>query len=173
MSDNLPIKQLESNMGWWSATILGGDPAYDCRGTYLDVMDLDDEGDSDHFWFATFTMRTYRKKVNDNLPKLLTAARKLEAESYDVGIAGQVLGAMIMEVGAKMPAVVQKFILKCANKDEWATESEERKKYIDDFIAKVTSYPPKGGVIVELACEGLFEKIAEHLAEGKPGLVNK
>lgn len=162
-------------MGWWSATILGGDAPYDYRGAFIDLMGCDDSGprDTNHFWFGTYTIRTYRKKMNENLEKIYNRARKYDEEAYYVGVPGQVLGAMILELGAKMPKKVRKFIIESAEKDDWAKQDEERKKYIDDFIEKVKAYPERGGKVVELAREGLMGKIEEHLSKGKEGLVNR
>lgn len=149
-------------MGWWSATILGGDAPYDVRANLEDVMNVD-------CWFEGVNEENQRILVNDNMDQLFEVAK----ESYDQSIAGQVFGAMILEVGAKMSDEIRQFVLDCANEDEWAHEDEERNGFIQDFISKVIAYPSEGGVRVELAQEGLFEVIEKKIASGEVGLVNK
>lgn len=155
-------------MGWWSATILGGDPAYDARGNFMDIMGLfesDDDGDHDHFWLEELPLNEYADRVNEHIDALIAHANG--------GVYGQVLGALIMETGAKMSDETRQFVLWSAHSDEWAQYNEERAGYINDFIEKVKAYPSEGGVVVEIVREGLFQKVFETIAEGKTGLINK
>lgn len=162
-------------MGWWSATILGGDGPYDVRGFLLDSIGCfpeDEEGnDLEHFWLKEMSIEEYRALMNEKIDVLLNEAIHRENDYGE--IAGQVLGALILEVGAVMPDNVRAFVLASAEGDEWAHEAEDRAEFVQDLIEKVNAYPAEGGVVVPLAQEGLFEKIFEKIDNGEPGLVNR
>lgn len=155
-------------MGWWSTDILGGDGPYDVRGELIEVIVGQRDPDAEHFWYMKGTKKSYRMLLNNNMRKVVRAAKNL-AEGYEE--AGQVLGYIIMELGANMSRRTKAFILQSARNDLWAQENDERKAVIDDFIAKVKAYVP--GKPVKMEHKGLFATISEHIADGKEGLVNK
>lgn len=147
-------------MGWWSATVLGGDPPLDWLGTLCDEMgvgmrDLDEDEDCDGYYGYPYT----REGLEANLDKLVARIMK---DEYDPHIGFQVLGALLLHVGADIPDKVRTNICRACLADAWANEGDsERLHYMTDLHDKVLASKP--GVSVELAQEGLMEKIGEAL----------
>lgn len=148
-------------MGWWSATVMGGDTPcdyiYDLEQAAM--INMDDEP----------SLRIMREAINLHLKEVFDAAKNL-----DDPIAAQVLGVFIITNGAKMTEEIREFIIQGCNSDEWAKEDAERRKFVSHFRRQIRRYPSKGSVRgYTVAYEGLFQKMAEHIAEGKSGLINK
>lgn len=74
-----------------------------------------------------------------------------------------VLAVLMLKYGADFPESVRARMIKAAKDDhssEWRNP-DERKAYMTDLIEKIQAHKP--GFCVEVASEGLFEKVAEHL----------
>jgi len=156
-------------MGWWSATILGGDSPLDTLGDIGRIIGNDYDYDDDSksiFGGHGFT----RENVEGNLSRIVEEFEKQlkkHVEKYpdleeNQSIEYQVLGAICLHVGAKIPAKLKKRMVLAAEQDEWLNEEghgSERWTYIKDFIDKVKAHKP--GQKTELAYEGLFDKFAK------------
>ena len=156
-------------MGWWSATILGGDTPLDILGDMGDVLGVDSDDETKgipELYGYDFTKSLLEDK--SNIKKLQAYANK----SDDKSIAYQILGVIIMGTGAKITGTLKEDIIKHTKKDDWyKTKDPERVAYIDDFIKTLTEYKAEAPVFLKL--EGLFQKIAEKMENKTPGLINK
>jgi hypothetical protein len=140
-------------MGWWSATVLGGDTPLDYLGELAEDVfesprDLEAKGDC-------YYGHHYTREILES--KLDKAVKHLENDTYSESYVGfQVLGAMLLEVGADIPNDVREKIIDAAEKDEWAKSGdEERIFFMQDLIDKIRAHKP--GQQTELANESLFE----------------
>lgn len=146
-------------MGWWSATVLGGDPPLDWLGTLCDEMAVErvdcNEVDCDGYYGYPYT----REGLEANLDKLVA---RIEKDAYEAHVGFQVLGALLLDVGADIPDTLKQRIIRAATEDAWANEGcDERVAYMQDLVDKILASEP--GNPVQLATEGLLEKIAERL----------
>jgi len=149
-------------MGWWSATIMGGDMPLDIEAGLLEtagipVFDYQEAGDE-----------LYRSKIessiNDMIYYIENEVSKWGDPNY-VDIGYQVLGVMIMSSAAKLPSGLQKRIITAADDDEWASEGDnDRATFIHNFKTAIEQYDTNGGTAVLVDSEGLFEKIFEGLS---------
>jgi len=150
-------------MGWWSATVLGGDPPLDWLGTLCVWMGIErnyddgDKQDDDRYYGYPYT----RELLESNLDKLVGRIREKCLD--EAHIAFQVLGAMLLDVGADIPTEVKTLICRACLVDGWANEADkERLFYMTDLHDKIRAHKP--GEKTELAVEGLMDKIAEVLS---------
>ena len=162
-------------MGWWSTTVMGGDTPMDYEGDIFhivfkgtkyedgcDRMDAEDAGE--------LTREEISEAISKRLPELLERVR---GPALDMDIYRQVLGVVILEHGVFVNDLTREAIelaIDGAKCDEWAHEDEERAAVMVAFILQLNEYE---GQPTEVKFEGLFQKLAEHLEKGVPGLVNK
>lgn len=143
-------------MGWWSECVMGGDPPYDWRFTFADVLGIiNNEG-------ATIE-ETYpftRASLEEGISKLGDALNA-EKDSQRRNVGWQVLAVYMLKTGADLTDFI-KFRMKLAayndESDEW-TNPGLRRAYMHDLIARIDAHQP--GVCVEVPEEGLFAKIDE------------
>ena len=76
----------------------------------------------------------------------------------------------MMKTGAPISEELKAEILENSKTDEWASEDEERKQIVEGFHTAIESYD---GTPIVIKSRGLFEVMAEHIADGKTGLINK
>lgn len=145
-------------MGWWSATVLGGDPPLDWLGTLCDEMGVEmvdcDEVECDGYYGYPYT----REGLEAKLPTLV---ERIKEDTDEAHVGFHVLGALLLQVGADIPTKVKTVICRACLVDAWANDDEERTFYMTDLHDKVLASKP--GEPTELAVEGLMEKIAERL----------
>lgn len=146
-------------MGWWSADIMGGD-------TPLDIQD---------YLFEIFGVeRNYEDAKKDVIPaeafeyiKIMEYFGKRKDTYWLNGDTGrifhQVLGVLMMKVGAPIDDTLKAKMIKAAENDEWANEDgeEERKQRMDSFIKALNEYD---GTPFVINSAGLFDKLAVHMA---------
>jgi hypothetical protein len=145
-------------MGWWSATIMGGDSPLDYLGNLAEVcyVNFDVETDEETFHCFRFT----RESLEKHTKEIYKSLRECKSPIY-----GQVVGAAFLWTGAEMEEALKSRVIGDAQKDEWAAEGdEERKKHIDKFIEEVENHTP--GKRVDIDDEGLLENIAKALGGG-------
>ena len=125
-------------MGWWSATIMGGD-------TPLDYKSFIEEA----------TGGLDKEALNSNID---AAVSMIEADKYDSHIGFQALGVLIMKVGADMSEELKAKIMDNSFDPELENwdDPKERKYYLDKFKDQISKYD---GTPQEVEAEGLFEKI--------------
>lgn len=154
-------------MGWWSATVLGGDEPMDYVGDMEDLIGLasydDEESDED----VEFTVKQRRAAVNKNINRLVKYAKGRDSE-----IAFHVLGAVVITNGAKLSAKVRTLVVDAIKADEWANagsdDSTERKFYMAKFLRQINRYPLNTNTRPRtLPYEGLFDKLAKMMAGEK------
>lgn len=113
-----------------------------------------------------------KKDFEMHLPKILEHLRKQENDEFydEFAIGFQVLGVLMMKCGAPISDELKAEIIQASETDSWAKEDAERKTIVDGFHEAIRSY---NGKPIIIRSRGLFEVIADHLASGKEGLVNK
>lgn len=158
-------------MGAWSATIMGGDDPLDTEVMILRFLGLM-ERNGDYF-------------DREDHPEILRQALELKSNSDWVNFFGpcniagknrdfwineqtasQVLAVMHLECGATLPTIIsQKAIETCQEEDcsIW-NNPEERRFYLDQLIEQIQNFD---GTPVEVASEGLFEKLFKHMQQEK------
>lgn len=158
---------------------MGGDQPMDVQCAFDDILGVGDDA-----------KRTVIREQMLKPSKFRRLVEYVNGETDDYrNIAGQVLGVCILRTGVPMSDSVRKLILDCARKDEWATyepdatdrfyakaveSQKERKSFINHFIRQIERYPAQGRKrATYVAAEGLFEKIAKNMVQGKEGLVNE
>lgn len=160
-------------MGWWSATIMGGDFPCDMMAELEDVLGLEDEKE--------YSEEQIRDLINAKQHELFQAVQARENNLNwppHAGITGQVLAVFILHFGATMTEEIRAYLIECAEKDEWAKQSDgetsdssERKRHIDDLISKLRQYPLEGAA-TPIAHETLFDKFEKMIENGTEGLAN-
>jgi hypothetical protein len=151
-------------MGWWSKDIMGGDSPLDAKDEIYGICNVEEFGDDGR--------EITREDIEANLPEILEKFRGTENNEYysDRAIYFQVLGVLMMETGAPISEELKAEILENSKTDEWASEDEERKQIVEGFHTAIESYD---GTPIVIKSRGLFEVMAEHIADGKTGLINK
>ena len=153
-------------MGWWSCSIMGGDTPLDYVGTIAKVvfgLDHDYDVEPETFFGFLFTKEMLEKEgVHDKIQKAIPQWMREDT------IFGQVVGAIYLWTGARMPQSIKENVLHHAKEELAGTEKgwhnpEEREMYLRDFIEKVEKHW-EGGERVDLPFEGLMDKIHEHIA---------
>lgn len=153
-------------MGWWSATVMGGDTPLDeqagiCRvaGVPWGPDTLDNwepahefEGGDLHLWLVR------REHIEENLGAIVEHLEGLSNAYCNQRIAVQVFGAMVLWTGAAIPDELRERIIRSAEDDEWAAEGDvERVRHMADFIAALRNH--KSGVRHELTEDGLMSQL--------------
>jgi hypothetical protein len=155
-------------MGWWSATIMGGDTPMDDIANMEDlcgVLTYDEETNES----IVYTPEQIRFNLTANIPKLIAYCEE-QGDDY-TNIAYQVLGYIILTNGVPLIDTLKARILKACELDEWyESRDPERVHYINQFMNQIKAYD---GTPTEIAEEGLFDVFENHIVEGKVGLVNK
>lgn len=156
-------------MGWWSKDIMGGDSPLDVEDAIYDICKVEkfpDEGDT-----GVITPKRFEKHWDE----IIKFVRGEENNSYydEHAIAFQVLGVMMMRVGAPISDDLKKEIIAASQTDAWAYDpehgDEERKAIVDGFHKAIEAYD---GTPIVIKSRGLFEVIADRMSKGKTGLVN-
>ena len=142
-------------MGWWSATVMGGDTPLDYQGDMVDLCGVD----YDKFADMDYDHTKIRSEIESNLDKLVEYCNSVKYGEPE--IAWQVLGVIILESGSKLPDDIKTKIVEAADNDDWAQEDEERNRYMKAFKYAVENY---NGTPTEIEYEGLFQKIFEKMS---------
>ena len=160
-------------MGWWSADIMGGDTPLDFKGMFEDTFGVADPED----WYGEGPAPEYRVPTSEEAEEFLNECQGLGWGGGDGNIAAQVAGFLVMERAAPMSDELRTRVLEGIDNEfsegcgEW-NDPEERKGELADFRQRVAAYPAAGGEVEMPETKGLFQKLAEHMAAGKSGLVN-
>ena len=152
-------------MGWWSHDIMGGDSPLDAEDSIYEICGT--EKFPKNFKFGEDqAVEVTAEALEANLPAILEMLKK---DSYEPWIGYQVLGVMLMKSGAAISKELKETILQSVEDDEWGQEDAKRKEILVNFGKAITAYD---GTPIVITPKGLFEVIANHLSEGKEGLVN-
>lgn len=147
-------------MGWFSATITGGDSPLDWIG------DLEQKAGADRYGEPPVPLTA--EMIDKNLNKMVRAIKEHSKKrgSCDTNIAWQILGVHIIYKGAKMPDNIRKEIIKnIRDKDSEWKDPDERQFFLDHFKNQVKNY--KDGEILELADECTYAEWLEEKARNK------
>ncbi len=152
-------------MGWWSTDIMGGDTPLDWEDYFYSICNVE------KFPEGSNGIAPLKKKdIEDNLGAIMAKIEGVN-EFYDKSIAYQVLTVLMMKAGAVIDDDMKKTFTEWIMKDEWAQEEEERMQAIRGLVDALAKYDSKRPVVIK--SKGLFQVIAEHIADGKEGLVNR
>ncbi len=152
-------------MGWWSTDIMGGDSPLDWEDYFYDICDVNKfPEDSDGI------APLKKKDIEDNLGKIIAKIESAD-DPYDKSIGYQVLTVLMMKAGAVIDDDMKKTFTEWIMKDEWAKEEEERMVAVQGLAHALETYDSKRPIVIK--SKGLFQTIAEHIADGKEGLVNR
>lgn len=146
-------------MGWFSSTIMGGDPPMDWEGHFNDIAGANPYDDNPVLLTGLM--------LDEHLTEMVASIEKCEFREDESNIAWQVLGVMILKVGAKMPIEIREKIVSYIydeNIDGW-DKPEDRKFFLDHFKVQVENY--KEGHSEEIAHEGVMEVIMKGEARKK------
>jgi hypothetical protein len=139
-------------MGWWSATILGGDTPLDLVFDIEDIVGIDRDGDRQEIT---------KKHLDDHQAELTAWAVDPKHGGDTDEIARQVLAFHILKTGAHLSPVVRELAMEACLADEWFREGEaDRVKHIMALHDAVKNYNVTGGP-VPLTEEGLFDVLFE------------
>lgn len=156
-------------MGWWSTCVMGGDTPLDLQGVLCDAMGIG-------FDYSGGGYKYGREHLEANLPRLVAVIEQSEKWwQWHKDTAYQVLGHMLMETGAEIPAGLRERIVRAAREDsDWrdrpldepddGSANPGRRADMDEFIAAIQAHTT--GAPTHVRREGLMEKIVKHLAEG-------
>lgn len=146
-------------MGWWSATILGGDSPLDDLGSLAKICGI---GHGDYEKPGNFHGYMFSKSVVEkNLKRLVEWCEANKYVEYR-SIAYQVLGAVVLHTGAKISKALHKKLIDQAMADEWMREEgtgSERGRYVQAFVRMLKAHEP--GKSVQIPDQGLFEQLAK------------
>ena len=140
-------------MGWWSATVMGGDAPLDCQGDLIEILGIDfDES------LKMENRGITRQLIEKNLKKI---KKWLAGMKEDREIAYQVVAFHVLATGADVGKRLLKQLIDNAQDPEvesWC-DPDERRFYMDDLKKALQGHKP--GKVTKLKQEGLFQKIFE------------
>lgn len=145
-------------MGWWSTEINGGDTPMDIESTLATFMGLDLDEASEEWSTPVESGRLTYEVVRRFIANDIGLVNKM-FNNNESSILYTVLGELLMEAGAKIPAKFRKDIIGHARLDAWADESPEREIVIEEFIEALENYVD--GVPAELARGAVFNRAAK------------
>ena len=147
-------------MGWWSATIMGGDAPWDAEGDILELIGAPQDEDEYFSWEENHQI------VKPLLEKMTleqwNAFFKQSGSPDYADVCRQVAVVLHMGVGAKLPTELAEQAIVASSPEEisgWRNP-HEREFYLNSFIESIRNY---NGQPTEIASETLFEKIDEKL----------
>jgi hypothetical protein len=176
-------------MGWWGCGVMEGDTPLDAEGDILDLLGdvhaertggekLDpysDEADNiaydapEHPINKLYALLKEDGVSADVFNRLNTFLKEGKYDGDDICIYRQVLGEMIVCSGGILPDDVKAGCIAAAKDDDWAGGDSERKAAMKQYIKRLKGYT---GTALPAESQGLFDKINDHIAAGKDGLVN-
>jgi hypothetical protein len=151
-------------MGWWSASVLGGDGPLDMMyAIERDILEISiDPYDNPDLWNTVA-----KRAVEENL-RVLASDRVLEMYSRYEGadVAAQVLGVYVLKFGIDPNIPAARKILDRARQaavtDGWAKEDSDRRQMMDGYIQQIDQYD--GTPTVPFNLKSLMEKIGDAMA---------
>lgn len=151
-------------MGWWSASVLGGDEPLDYLGDLAKICEVDCDSDdienpdiSENFRKSLETLYHYSftdKIVNDKIIQMVKYCEKASCPE----IAYQVLGVILMATGANISQSLKNTMIESAQKDAKANKDHpDRVMVMKEFIQALELYKNKKPFFI--GSEGLFQKM--------------
>ena len=161
-------------MGWWSTDIMGGDTPLDFKSVIIDdKLGLDQFKAKPAQVKAAFEGLS-EKSINEMIPRIVNkwGCGEEGSDSHNdyLSMGYQVLAVLMMECGAQIRPTTFKKMEKYIPLDQWALSDDERNAAIDNLLKVLFRYD---GTPIKINSKGLLEVFAEHISEGKSGLINK
>lgn len=147
-------------MGWWSATIMGGDEPWDQEANVLDLIGLPVDDDDQPHWEDT-PERT--RLALEAVPMDAWQAFFEKKDALGKHVAHQVVVVMHMAVGARLPEFLAQAAIQCSQEEDTQTwrDPGKRRFYLDKFIEQIRRYD---GTPTQIEQEGLLEVICSRVA---------
>lgn len=151
-------------MGWWSASVLGGDEPLDYLGDLANICEVDCDTEdienpdiSENFRKSLETLYHY-PFTDDIVNNKITQMVKYCEKAYCPEIAYQVLGVILMATGSNIPKSLKKTIIESAKKDAKANKKQkDRVMVMNELIQALDLYKNKKPFFI--GSEGLFQKM--------------
>jgi hypothetical protein len=156
-------------MGWWCKDIMGGDDPLDVELEIYHICGVQQFTFDEESEMNTENELTNEDLVN-NMESILEFVRSQQNDDDQIAIGFQVLGVMLMKVGAPISQELKGEILENSKKDSWAAVDKERARIIENFHSAIESYNGTQRVIIR--SKGLTEAFEKFIASGKPGCIN-
>ena len=137
-------------MGWWNASILGGDEPLDYLADFEEMADVADLYPLENAEVAA--LETLRLFLNDNLAALVA-----DAVTDESPIHAQVLAVLVLASGAFLDEASMESLTAAAWRDEWATRDEDR---LNEIVRLVTALRAYDGTANVWEHPGLFASVA-------------
>jgi hypothetical protein len=147
-------------MGWWSKDIMGGDIPLDFEDLLYGLAKVEkfpEDVDGNTIGMADIPVKSLTHEV------INAYIAYIEKDKYEKEIGYQVLGVMMMKIGAPISKELKAKIIEAAQLDEWAMADTDRAFIMGQFIGILSAYE---GTPIEIKSKGLFETMAEKLNEG-------
>jgi hypothetical protein len=141
-------------MGWWSATIMGGDTPLDMEHAIGKLLN----GETGKETLENSQDELVQTGIDSILNRWGCGEPHEAFYINEKSIGFQVLAYLMLKHGCEIHPSTQEAFLKWIPKDEWASEDDERKGYIDNLIEAIQNYDGKP---MKLKNEGLFEVFAK------------
>lgn len=147
-------------MGAWSFDIMGGDTPLDGMGYIGDILGIDNE---EVYLTEYDESGNIARLLNEKSGLILEFVENSEVNEYAL-----VWAYLIMLHGADMSDTNRGKFIEACDKDDW--NDAGRLVVINNFRDTIREYRGKPQ---PLTSQGLLEVVAEHIATGESGLVNK
>jgi hypothetical protein len=143
----------QTNMGWWSTDIMGGDTPLDFEDAFFDICNVDKfpEGGGT----ASLTKEDFAK----HLDKMLEEVHRYKD---DQNIGYQVLAVLMLKAGAFISGDLQDFMMQACENDEWAMENLDRKRATVKLWEALSMYDNERPIVIN--SKGLFEVMFEKIS---------
>lgn len=115
-------------MGWWGVDIMDGDSPLGWEGDIADTCEIEQVDGS-----YGFTAEVLNKKQRE-------IKQSIEKGHWDIPIAYQVWGRLILAFGAEMPTEVRNLVLGGIDEDALGQDYPERKVRLEAFRNRVLTY---------------------------------
>lgn len=161
-------------MGWWSHTIMGGDPPLDAVFVLGDALGLSSDYEEEEYnyedLFYGYPFHTKLLENKKNCKKIVEVIREIKQDKEDRRVTGQVAGVLYLWAGAAMTPELRDLIIECIrgelNDACYFVNPPKRKAYLEDLLGKVVQNWEGSEESITVSEEGLFESIAKIRSAG-------
>lgn len=115
-------------MGWWDTNVYGGDTPWDYLGHIAEAIDYKHDDDMHSLVGVSDWEPIIKYEISKLIDANLDKIRELEHTVGNTEIFYQVLGQLILDVGAIFPQDLRYHCIKCCLTDEWALEGDKHRQ---------------------------------------------
>ena len=150
-------------MGCWSTDILGGDTPMDFEDEIYDICKVEK--------FKGEKINNIPSEILEkNMVSIMEMINEYDGDDeWNIGY--QVLAVLMLASGSPIRVDLKSNMIKACNDDEWSNDDSERRQKVNALKEAINKYDGKTPIVI--TSKGLFQTIAENIADGKTGLVNK